>query len=161
MTRWWTTLLIIFGTLMLQPGVAKAGDRSCEGPPECCPAKVTGTVSAHTEATLGVVLLGLYNINEKAGTWDADFYLNEVWTPAPGFTPQTEIVNEASRQSEQFDTTELHGGRCVRFRRIHATLHSHYNLRAFPFDRQRLTLQFSDAEFSSKENVLRRAACRG
>ena len=151
MMRWWTTLLILLGSILLQPATAQAGNRTCEGPEQCCPAKVPGTVAGHTEVSIGVVLLGLYNVNEKSGTWDADFYLNEVWSPAPGFTPQTEIVNEASRQSEQFDVTEVHGERCFRFRRIHSTLHSHYNLRTFPFDRQLLTLQFSDAEFSSPE----------
>ncbi len=34
---------------------------------------------------------------------------------------------------------------------IHSTLHTGYNLRAFPFDHQRLTLQFSDAWFSSDQ----------
>lgn len=147
---WWLAILMVL-ELLLQPGLARAGNRSCEGPEQCCPAKITETVAGHVEVTVGVVLLGLYNVNEKAGTWDADFYLNEVWSPIPGFTPQTEIVNEIARQAEQFDTTELHAGQCIRFRRIRSTLHSHYNLRTFPFDYQWLSLQFSDAEFSAAE----------
>jgi hypothetical protein len=93
------------------------------------------------------VLVGLHNVNEKSGTWDADFYLSESWQATPGFVPETEVVNEISRQSEQFDDAELHGDRCVRSRRIHSTLRSSYNLRTFPFDHQKLTLEFSDAEF--------------
>lgn len=145
------TLVVLLVGLLLRPGLARAGSRSCEGPEQCCPAKITETVPGHVEVTLGVVLLGLYNVNEKAGTWDADFYLNEVWSPMPGFTPQTEIVNEVSRQAEQFDTTEMHEGRCVRFRRIRSTLHTPYNLQTFPFDHQMLSLQISDAAFTAKE----------
>ncbi|MFO0756986.1 MAG: hypothetical protein U0359_10860 [Byssovorax sp.] len=143
--------LLLLTVIILRPNSAWAGSRSCEGPESCCPAKVADDLGSHVDVTLGVVLLGLYNVNEKAGTWDADFYLNEVWSPAPNFTPQTEIVNEVSRQAEQFDTTELHQGKCVRFRRIRSTLHSAYNLRTFPFDRQRLTLQFSDADFPAQQ----------
>jgi hypothetical protein len=99
---------------------------------------------------LGVVLVGLHNVDEKAGTWDADFYLNESWPSTPGFAPETEIVNEVSRQSEQFDVTELRGGRCFRSRRVHSALRSSYNLRTFPFDHQRLTLELSDAEFAQE-----------
>lgn len=124
---------------------ATAAAKSCDGPTECCPAELHSPTSPQA-VELGVVLLGLYNVNEKMGTWDADFYLNESWAPAVGFTPTTEIVNEVGRQSEQFDDTELRGGRCFRSRRIHSTLRSSYNLRMFPFDHQRLTLEFSDAE---------------
>jgi hypothetical protein len=106
--------------------------------------------SATQVVHLGVVLVGLYNVNEKLGTWDADFYLNESWTAVPGFTPTTEIVNEVNRQSEQFDDTSLRDGTCFRSRRVHSTLRSSFNLRMFPFDRQNLTVQFSDAELVSR-----------
>ena len=136
------TLVAVLLTFAITPTAAA---KSCDGPDECCPTEVRTPTSQQVVA-LGVVLLGLYNVNEKAGTWDADFYLNESWTPAAGFTPTTEIVNEVGRQSEQFDDTELRSGRCYRSRRLHSTLRSSYNLRMFPFDRQRLTLEFSDAE---------------
>src|SRR6185436_18879995 len=59
--------------------------------------------------------------------------------------------NKVERQNEQFDATELDGDMCTRTRRIHSTFHNDYNLRAFPFDHQRLRLEFSDAWFTSHE----------
>ncbi|HET8644661.1 MAG TPA: hypothetical protein VFO85_04180, partial [Vicinamibacteria bacterium] len=94
-------------------------------------------------------LTGLYNVNEKTGTWDADYYLYESWTPQPGFAPQTEIVNEVARLSEQFGTLARRGGRCIRSRRLRSTLSSPFDLRVFPFDRQRLALQVSDSWFDT------------
>jgi hypothetical protein len=140
-------LLAIFALVLHWPSRAWADGRTCEGPASCCPTKIVDNLVGHAEVAVGITLVGLYNVNEKAGTWDADFYLREVWTPAPEFTPQTEIVNEVSRQAQQFDMTELRGGRCVRSRRIHSTLQSPYNLRTFPFDHQSLTLQLSDSQF--------------
>lgn len=145
----WT--LFTVGAVLLWPTRGSADSRSCEGPEACCPAKIADDLEGHVEVAIGVTLLGLYNVNERAGTWDADFYLHETWPPAAGFTPQTEIVNEVSRQAQQFDTVELRRGRCSRSRRIHSTLHSPYNLRSFPFDHQRLTLQLSDAQFTARE----------
>jgi len=142
-------LAVLIGFCVLFAGhSAHALAKSCDGPPECCPQSLADALPAPVAVKLGVVLVGLYNVNEKQGTWDADFYLNESWPPTPGFTPATEIVNENSHQGEQFDDTELRDGRCFRSRRIHSTVHSSYNLRVFPFDHQRLTLEFSDAEFS-------------
>jgi len=89
-------------------------------------------------------------VDEKLGTWDADFYLSESWVATPDFMPTTEIVNEVTRQNEQFDDIELIDRRCIRSRRIHSTLRGKYNLRMFPFDKQRLTLEFSDAELAAK-----------
>jgi hypothetical protein len=119
--------------------------KPCDGPSECCPPSPGNPLSPQ-QVRLGVVVVGLYNVNEKLGTWDADFYLNEAWSATPGFAPTTEIVNELSRQSEQFDDTALHDGTCFRSRRIHSTLRSSFNLRMFPFDHQKLTIEFSDAE---------------
>src|SRR5262249_54198673 len=102
------------------------------------------------DVSLGVVVVGMYNVNEKAGTWDADYYLYERWRPQPGFEPQSEVVNEVLRQSEQFDETELRGSFCIRTRRIFSTLHNEYNLRRFPFDQQELALTFSDADHDAK-----------
>lgn len=101
--------------------------------------------------SIGVVVMGLSNLNEKAATWDADFYLYEEWAAHADFTPQTEIVNEVERHSTSFDTTLLHDGRCLRSRRLRSTLRTGYNLRAFPFDHQQLTLEFSDDEFPTPE----------
>jgi hypothetical protein len=118
---------------------------ACDAP-ECCPALTSAP--PRVTVAIGAVLLGFYNVNEKAGTWDADFYLNESWNATPGFSPQTEIVNEVDQRNAQFDTTELQAGhKCVRSRRIHTTLRTPYNLRTFPFDHQRLILELSDAQF--------------
>jgi hypothetical protein len=130
---------------------ALADDRTCTGPAACCPAEIVDALLSPQNVQIGVVLVGLADINERVGTWSADYYLYEAWTPTAGFTPQTEVVNEVGRQNPQFDTTELRDGRCLRSRRIRSTLHSAYDLRTFPFDRQRLTLQFSDAEFDSHQ----------
>ena len=93
--------------LLLWSTSARAENRSCEGPASCCPATIAEDLPERVEVTVGIVLLGMYNVNEKAGTWDADFYLHEAWRPTPGFTPQTEVVNEAVRQSGQFDVSPL------------------------------------------------------
>ncbi len=121
---------------------------TCDGPAECCPKTLVEQAPKHEDVGLGVVIIGLYNLNEHAGTWDADYYLYESWAPQDGFMPQTEVVNEVSRASEQFDDTELKSGRCVRSRRIRSTLHTPYNLRLFPFDQQHLVLELSDANYA-------------
>ncbi|MFO0590323.1 MAG: hypothetical protein U0441_22465 [Polyangiaceae bacterium] len=141
--------LLAMCVLLLFPSVAEAKLSSCDGPAECCPDKLADDLPTHIEVQLGVVLVGLHSVNEKNGTWDADYYLREVWPPTAGFVPQTEIVNEVSGDEPRFDTTELRGGRCVRSRRMRSTMYSPYNLRTFPFDEQHLTLQLSDAQFPS------------
>jgi hypothetical protein len=135
---------------------ARAGDdkdRVCDGPPECCPAKLDTNLAAVRTVQVGLVLLGLCNIAERPGTWDADFYFYESWVPEPGFTPQTEITNEQVRASQQFDSTELRDGRCTRTRRIRSTLRSVYNLRTFPFDKQRLVIRFSDDQYDARKVI--------
>lgn len=123
----------------------------CSGPPECCPAEHLEHLPAQVTVTLGVAFVALYNIDDRAQTWEADYYLYEAWLPARGFTPQTEVLNETSSHGGHFDETVLEGGRCVRSRRLHSTLHSRLDLRLFPFDRQALTLRLADAERPSSE----------
>jgi hypothetical protein len=125
----------------------------CDGPADCCPSELADHVPSRQTVGVGVVLVGLYNLDEKVSTWDADFYLYESWKPAPGFAPQTEIVNEVERHSQQFDNVELKNGTCVRSRRIHSTLHTPFNLRMFPFDTQKLELQVSDANYAAEDLV--------
>jgi hypothetical protein len=108
----------------------RAHANTCDGPSECCTAKLAHGADRH-EVSLGVVLMGLSNLNERSGTWDADFYLYEEWPPAAGFTPQTELANEVARQSVQFDTTLLSDGKCQRSRRIRATLRTAYTCGGF------------------------------
>ena len=95
--------------------------------------------------------MGISNINERASTWDADYYLYEQWTPAAGFAPQTEIVNEVERHNTQYEQLALRDGVCVRSRRLHSNLRSSYNLRMFPFDHQHFAIEVSDDEFPSAE----------
>ena len=141
--------MALFALCVLLAGTdASALTKICDGPSACCPPVLADSLASSVAVKLGVVLVGLYNVNEKLGTWDADFYLNESWSPTAGFTPATEIVNEITHQSEQFDDTELRDGRCFRSRRVHSTVHNSYDLRTFPFDHQQLTLEFSDAEFA-------------
>ena len=132
--------------------IARADDKpaTCSGPPECCPAALTDeSKDKVANVDIGVVLVGIYEINEKAQTWNIDFYLTENWAPLPGFAPATEIYNEVNRTAEQFDRTTINNGKCHRERRIRSTLHNPYNLRAFPFDKQRMSIVFSDAVFPS------------
>ncbi|HEY1960724.1 MAG TPA: hypothetical protein VGH28_34165 [Polyangiaceae bacterium] len=142
--------LLAVAVLLLVARRAEAIEEKCSGPDACCPAQQVESLDHTVTVKAGVVLLGISNVTEKSGTWDADFYLYETWPPTPGFTPRTEVVNEVVRQSVSFDDTDLRDGTCIRSRRIHSTLRSEFNLRAFPFDHQTLTLQLSDNEFDSK-----------
>jgi branched-chain amino acid transport system substrate-binding protein len=130
---------------------ARAEGRTCKGPPECCPTEIASELTPKATVRLSVTLVALGEINERAGTWYADFYLAEWWKPQPGFTPQTEIVNEVRRDSELAEVVGLQEGECFRTRRVRSTLRSDYNLRAFPFDHQALTIQFSDSWWTSEE----------
>src|SRR5580693_2210779 len=77
-------------------------EEKCSGPEECCPDKQVEELDHVVEVKPGVVLLGISNVSEKSGTWDADYYLYETWKPTPGFTPRTEVVNEVVRASVSF-----------------------------------------------------------
>jgi Neurotransmitter-gated ion-channel transmembrane region len=129
---------------------AFAGESSCNGAAACCPQQIDHGPARHA-VSVGVIVMGLSSVNERAGTWDADFYLYEEWTPEPNFAPVTEIVNEVERHSTQFEEITLRDGRCVRSHRIHSTLRAPYNLRTFPFDHQQLAIEVSDDEFTSSE----------
>lgn len=147
-----TTLSALLAALvmLLLVRVAHAGER-CEGPPECCPAEHLEDLPARVTVSLGVAFHGIYNVDDRAQVWEADYYLYESWPPTPGFSPQTEVINENSSHEGHFDETVLEGGRCVRSRRMHSTLHSRFDLRRFPFDRQSLTLRVADAERPSDQ----------
>jgi hypothetical protein len=155
-----TTLAILlqFGALLLVlglPRAASADDRFCDGPQECCPRQIAPRLSERSEMSIGIVLVGLSNIDERQGSWDADYYLYEEWRPASGLTPQTEIANEIERHAVQFDSTEARDGKCLRSRRIRSTLRSDFNLRSFPFDEQKLVLKVSDDQFDSTQLAYR------
>jgi hypothetical protein len=154
-TSAWISVVSI---LALFAGIARAEDRRCEGPPACCTQILVDHLNKTTTVQVGIVVMGITNINERSGTWDADFYLYERWRPAAGFTPQTEIVNEAERHATQFDTTEERDGQCQRSRRVRSTLRAAYDLRRFPFDQQRLPLEISDDQFSTADVVYAEAA---
>jgi hypothetical protein len=143
--------ILALALTMLSSARALASDPTCDGPPSCCPAKVDLADGSAHRVKVGAVVVGIYEVSEKASSWSADFYLYEQWEHAPGFVPQTEIVNEIERKSVQFDTTELRDGRCLRTRRLHSSLRTAFNLRTFPFDEQSLTLELSDAEFTSSQ----------
>jgi hypothetical protein len=144
---------VIALVLLLFCRSALAIEEKCSGPEECCPDKQVESLDHVVTVKEGIVLLGISNVSEKSGTWDADFYLYEQWPPTAGFTPRTEVVNEVVRQSVGFDDTDLRNGICTRSRRLHSTLRSEFNLRRFPFDQQTLTLRLSDNEFDSKSVV--------
>ena len=101
----------------------------------------------HGTVRLSVVIVGLYEIDDRTDTWTADYWLYESWNPDKGFRPQTEVVNEVERISSQAGNTDLVGSRCVRTRHLRSRLYSIYDFRAFPFDRQTLELRLSDDAF--------------
>jgi hypothetical protein len=142
---------IALAFMLLVAAPAFADGPACDGPDACCPKSLILDLPHKVDVSVGVAFRGIYNVDEKQGTWDADYYLYESWVPTPGFFPQTEVVNELSRQSSQFDETLLRNGRCLRSRRIHSTLHSRYDLRRFPFDAQKLVLELTDAEYDSSD----------
>ena len=144
--------------LLFLSGAARAADRRCDGPPDCCPTEVVDNLGHPVTVQVGVVLMGITNINERSGTWDADFYLYERWHATAGFTPQTEVVNESERHATQFDTTEVQDGLCQRSRRVRSTLRTAYDLHRFPFDRQRLLLEISDDQFTARDAIYTDAA---
>ncbi len=141
-------LLALVALLFACPAAART---LCDGPPECCPAEHLEHLPARVTVSVGVAFVGLYNIDDRAQTWEADYYLYESWPPTPGFTPQTEVVNETSSHEGHFDETVLERGRCTRTRRLHSAFHSSFDLRRFPFDHQHLSLRLADAERPSTE----------
>jgi hypothetical protein len=139
-------LLVCLTTASLEAAPA------CDGPSECCGVVGDQAGKPATTVSVGVAVQGIHNLDEKTGSWDIDYYLYETWRPAPGFTPQTEIVNEIARQeSPSFDLVELRRGFCQRSRRLHSTLQVSYDLRRFPFDRQKLLVVVSDAQYSADQ----------
>ena len=152
--RHWVAALGLTVALASDRASAKEGER-CSGPEQCCPAELSEKMSQKVTVSLGAVLVGLNNVAERSGTWDADVYLYETWPATPGFSPQTDVVNEVARVSEDdaFDLTTFDGTTCSRSRRLRLTLHTSYNLRRFPFDHQRLELELSDSEFDSSQVV--------
>lgn len=146
MIRWLVPIVLVVAA-----SPARADVATCDGPEQCCPKQLLADLPQKTHVAVGVAFRGLYNVDEKNGTWDADYYLYERWAPTPGFFPQTEVVNEINRQSSQFDETILRDGQCVRSRRIHSTLHARFDLKRFPFDEQQLTLELADAEFDASD----------
>jgi hypothetical protein len=149
MTRLRPLLAMLLGTLVCAAAVQAA---DCASAPQCCAEKRAPSLPQPARVSVGVVVTGLYNVNEKNGTWDADYYLYESWEPMPGFAPQTEVVNEVARLSDQFDSVATSRGRCIRTRRLRSTLSSPLDLRVFPFDQQRLRLQLSDSWWDTRES---------
>src|SRR5260370_6513096 len=89
--------LAVFGVVDSR---AAAAPSRCSGAPTCCPEDIASRLPQPVQVTVGIVLTGLYNVNEKGGTWDAGYYLYEKWKPTPNFYPQTEVTNEVTRQAE-------------------------------------------------------------
>jgi hypothetical protein len=153
--RW----LVLVLALSLGGSTALAGE--CPGPAECCVEKLAEELAETVTVSVGVVMVGLYNVNEKSGTWDGDYYLYEAWKPHEGFVPETEIMNEVARLHEANAGLVKQGDRCVRYRRIRSTLSSRFNLRLFPFDRQTLTVQLSDNWLTGDMRYEEKAFIRG
>src|SRR6185369_5017562 len=102
--------LAVVLALALGGGMASAAE--CPGPAECCVEKVADELPEMVKVSVGVVMVGIYNVNEKSGTWDGAYYLYEAWTPREGFVPQTEVVNEVDRLHEANAGLWKQGDRC-------------------------------------------------
>ena len=103
------------------------------GAVECCPAELSEPPPSQGDHQRRVVLIGVNDANERAGTWDADLYLYESWPVTAGFSPQTEGRQRSLRQTEDedFDLTTLDKYRAPAQKRIHVKLHTGYNLGGF------------------------------
>ncbi len=70
-------MLVALGVLVATPACAE--DRHCDGPSQCCPQALSDHLDHTTTVQVGVVFMGVTSLSERAGHWDADFYLYERW----------------------------------------------------------------------------------
>ncbi len=78
---WWLRLVELLGVVVvtLWSPYLGAAPKGCDGPPACCPAALADHLDSPVTVKLGVLLVGIYEVEEKSGTWKADFYLTESW----------------------------------------------------------------------------------
>lgn len=102
-----------------------------------------------TEVHAGIYLINFGNFDVTKGTYTMDFYLWFRWDPAraPGnFSPEKfEFMNGRPASKDKIiDQANPDGTREVWWR-IQANLYTDPDFRSYPFDQQRLSLQFEDS----------------
>jgi hypothetical protein len=103
------------------------------------------------QATIGLYLTSLNSLNMGAGTFAADFWLWST-TRSTRFAPldTLDIVNEVQKEQEPVGTARFDDIRWDQ-RRVRVTARSDWNVAHFPFDHQRLEIQFEDSYASADE----------
>lgn len=105
-------------------------------------------------ASIGLYLISLSNLNLGAGTFAADFW---IWstTRSATFEPleRLDMVNEVHHEREAVGTERFGDVRWDQ-RRVRVTARSDWNVQHFPFDHQRLEIQFEDSYASIEDVVL-------
>ena len=137
--------LMLFGLLVSVPTGVRA-----EGPASGGPVTV--------DVGLYVISFGNYDANK--GTYVMDMYLWFRWNvssaPAGFAIDKFEFMNGRASSKEKLadDTTAETGTREVWYR-VQANLYSDPQFKQYPFDQQRLLIQFEDANMSSSKLVYR------
>jgi len=107
------------------------------------------------QVTLGAYLTSLYDIDNDNGTFSADIW---VWTKTKfkyNINNSLEISllsSQVPHSSEVLETKRLKNGDLYTQRKISGTFVHDYNLTNFPFDTQKLTVSFEDADLN-KDNL--------
>ena len=109
------------------------------------------TAPSPQQVTLGSYLTSLYDIDNDNGTFSADIW---VWTKTKfkyniGNALETSLLSsQAPHFSEVLDTKRLKNGDYYTQRKISGTFVHDYNLTNFPFDTQKLTVNFEDSDLN-------------
>ena len=105
--------------------------------------------------TLGAYLTSLYDIDNDDGTFSADMW---VWTKSKlkyniGNSLELSLLSsKVPHTSEVLESKQLKNGEHYIQRKISGTFVHDYNLTNFPFDTQKLTVNFEDADLN-KDNL--------
>ena len=127
--------------------VAHVARADCAELPACCitdPDHVT--VALPHRVRVGLDILNVGDINERAGTFHADVYLMTRW-PVGGIAPPLRIRNVVDTANIVEDHLETSDGFCSRATRIQDDFHMPFALHRFPFDQQRLRFILEDFEY--------------
>ena len=114
---------------------------------------VTAASNNPQQVTLGAYLTSLYDIDNDNGTFSVDMW---VWTKTKfkyniGNSLEISLLSsQVPHFSEVLDTKRLKNGDYYTQRKISGTFVHDYNLTNFPFDTQRLMVNFEDSDLNKK-----------
>ena len=118
-----------------------------------CGLNTASATSNPQQVTLGAYLTSLYDIDNDNGTFSADMW---VWTKTKfkyNLSNSLEISRLSSQVphfSEVLDTKRLKNGEFYTQRKISGTFVHDYNLTNFPFDTQKLIVNFEDSDLNQE-----------